>query len=259
MPCMRYGACDGEGSAGGGDIHPGLRGMDERRRMRAIARLDPHEHVGDGGLQAHELDALAAEAARHGNDPAFDDRVGQFAQPAARRGCSHHREAAERPASAWPAEHRRAPHDVVAIRQRLGQLEVRRARFVGARARVMRKDGRAPRARSEPRQAIEESRVRRSRRRFRAWRSGCSRNPRHFREMDLVMRLHRLERTLPRSGALLIDPCRLDLRFDLVVGGHAPGRRGGHEHEMPTQARLDRSLPGPGSDLIDRSSERASE
>ena len=49
--------------------------------MRAIARLNADEHVGDGRLQPHELDALAAEPAWRGNDLPFDDRVGEFAKP----------------------------------------------------------------------------------------------------------------------------------------------------------------------------------
>ena len=108
--------------------------------MCAIARLDPHQHIGDGGLQAHELDALAAEAARRGDDPALDNRVGQLAQPGLDEvACTIGKLQNDRQPHA--GQHRGAPHDVVAIRQRLGQFEVRRARFVGARARVMRKDG----------------------------------------------------------------------------------------------------------------------
>ena len=54
--------------------------MNERRRARAVAGLYAYEHVGDGGLQSDELDALAVEAARHGDDSPFDNRVGEFAQ-----------------------------------------------------------------------------------------------------------------------------------------------------------------------------------
>ena len=45
-------------------------------------------------------------------------------------------------------------------------------------------------------------------------RNGCNSR---FRQMDFVVRLHRVERTLPRQGALFIDPSALDLPFDLVV------------------------------------------
>ncbi len=58
---------------------------------------------------------------------------------------------------------------------------------------------------------------------------GCPRSGRNARRLgktNLVMRLHRLERALARSGTLLIEPCRLDLRLDLVVRGHATGRDG---------------------------------
>ena len=67
----------------------------------------------------------------------------------------------------------------------------------------------------------------------------------------VVMRLHRLERALPRGDTLLIEPCRLDLRLDFFVRGDAPGSDGQYEDEMPTQARLDWPLPGPCSNLID--------
>ena len=75
------GARNGERPRAGGDLHPGQRGMDERRRTRAIARCDPHQNIGDRGLQAHEFDALAPEAAGRGDYPTLDDRVGQLVQP----------------------------------------------------------------------------------------------------------------------------------------------------------------------------------
>ncbi len=155
--------------------------------------------------------------------------------------------------------HRRAPHDVVTIRQRLGQLEVGRARFVRARARVMRKEGQRGERQctAQPSTAIAMRASSASTSRWRPMRRG--RNLGRLRQMDLVVRLHRLECALPRSGPLLIDPSRLDVRFDLLVRGHAPGRRRRNEHQMPTQARLDGPLPGAGLKLVDRGGERASE
>ena len=43
--------------------------MHQRRRVRAVERLYPHQNVGDGRLQAHELDAFAGKAGLAGIDP----------------------------------------------------------------------------------------------------------------------------------------------------------------------------------------------
>ena len=243
MPCMRY-APRRRTIPGRRDIQPGARGMNERGRARAIARLYPHEHVGDGGLQAHELDALAPRPPGTVDDPPFDDRVGKSARPGLDEVACTHRGSCRTTGKPHAGGDRGAPHDVVAIGQRLGQLEVRRARFVRVRARVMRKDASAHRD-SNRADAPTATRATRHGVAFGCTAYGVSgRNPRHVRETDLVMRPHRLERALPCGGALLVDPSRLDLRLDLVEAGDAPGRRGSHEDEMPAQARLDRSLPG---------------
>ena len=195
--------------------------MNERGRARAIACLYAHEHVGDGRLQPDELDALAAEAARHGDDSPFDNRVGEFAQPGLDDG-AHPVGELENHRQALAGGDRRAPHDVVTIGQCLGQLEVRRARFVRHRARMMSND-RDTCDREEPRDASKESARDTHGVDFARGRPRSGRNTRRFGETNLVMRLHRLERALPRSGTLLIEPCRLDLRLDFVVRGNAPG------------------------------------
>ena len=114
MPCMRYVRCNGEWPAGGGDFHPGLRGMNQRRRVRAIARLDPHQHIGDGGLQSHELDTLAAEAARRADDLTLDNRVGQLAQPGFDEVARTFGKL-QNDGQPHAGQHRRTPDDVVAV------------------------------------------------------------------------------------------------------------------------------------------------
>ena len=63
--------------------------------------------------------------------------------------CSHHREAGE-DRQAQASRNGRAPHDVVTVGRCLRQLEVCRARFMGARARLMREDGEPATASSRP-------------------------------------------------------------------------------------------------------------
>ena len=172
-------ARNGERSAGRDDLQPRARGMNERGRARAIACLYAYEHVGDGRLQTDELDALAPEAARHGDDSPFDNRVGEFAQPRFDDGVhavgelQNHRQA-------LAGGDRRAPHDVVTIGQCLGQFKVRRTRFVRYRARVMSKDREHPRSPAN-RANHRKDRVRHSRCRFRVRRSRSGRNTRRLR------------------------------------------------------------------------------
>ena len=101
--------------------------------MGSVARLDPHQHIGDGGLQTHELDALAAQAPGRSNDTAFHDRVGQLAHVRLHQSADTFGKLQD-DGQPHAGRHRRAPHDVVAIRRRFGQLEVRRTRFMRARA-----------------------------------------------------------------------------------------------------------------------------
>ena len=63
----------------GRNFDPRLRRMHQRGRVRAVERLHPHQNVGDGRLQADELDALAGKAVLAGVDqPAFEQLAGKL-------------------------------------------------------------------------------------------------------------------------------------------------------------------------------------
>jgi hypothetical protein len=102
-----------------------------------VERLHTHEHVGDRGLQPHELDALAGETARRSDDLSLDDRVDEFAQPG-RDDDTHTVGQLQDHRQALAGRHRGAPDDVEAVGKGLGELEVGGARFVRDRDRQMR-------------------------------------------------------------------------------------------------------------------------
>ena len=61
------------------DLDPRLRWMHKRDRVSVVERLDPDQNVGDGSLQAHELDPLAGKAGLAGVDQAtFEQLTGEF-------------------------------------------------------------------------------------------------------------------------------------------------------------------------------------
>ena len=190
MPCARYVPATAKDPRP--ERSPTRAATDARaRRARAIARLYTHEHVGDRGFKSHELDALAGQAAREAmicrSTTESAIRAGWLDDADLDGELQNHRQA-------LAGGHGRAPRDVVTIGQCLGQLEVRRARFVRDRTRVMSND-RCIQARRGAR-CIEEScavvtvsiwrpmRVARN-----AFRAGSA---------NLVVRLHRLERALAR-------------------------------------------------------------
>ena len=111
--------------------------MHKRGRVRAIERLHPHQNVGDGRLQAHELDALAGKAVLAGVDPSTLEQhagelfhrwrgdvariVGEF---------QHHRQP-------HAGVDRGAPQHFIAAWGRLVDLKVGRARIVRLRDRAV--------------------------------------------------------------------------------------------------------------------------
>ena len=106
---LEVGTCDRQQPARHCDFDPGLRRPDQRGGVRPVAHLHPHQHVRDGGLQPHELDAFAGQpAAARFNQPALDERVRQLPQRRLRDVAhvvwefQHHRQA-------HPSEQRRAP------------------------------------------------------------------------------------------------------------------------------------------------------
>ena len=51
---------------------------------------------------------------------------------------------------------------------------------------------------------------------------------------------------------LLVKPCRLDVRFDLLEGRCAAGLLARNENEVPAVARLNRASPGAGVERKER-------
>ena len=147
----KVGGRDRERPLLGGDVDPGAGRAHHRRRGPSLEG-GPDQHVGDGELEAGELDAPAGEPAPPRLDEAaFDDRIRQLLHerllqiPHVLREPQHHGQPLAR-------EHGRAPQHTETSRRGLAQLEVRGSRLVAARrVRPEQQD------RGEPRQARDRT------------------------------------------------------------------------------------------------------
>ena len=131
-PVREVGPDDRERPARGRDLHPRLGGVHQRRRTGAVEQGDPHQHVGDGGLEPHELDALPGDAALPRIDrPTLHQRVRELLHRRLRdvadavRDLQHDREA-------HSGQDRRPPEDRVPAGGGFRDLEVRWPDFMGA-------------------------------------------------------------------------------------------------------------------------------
>ncbi len=126
---QQEGAGDRERSGSRGDLDPRLGGMDQRRRVLAVLQLYAHQHVGDRRLQSREFDPLASKSAGRFDHAPLDQRIGQLLR--VRTGdIAHAFRQREIDRQAHAGEHGGTPDELVALRRRLPDFEIGRARFV---------------------------------------------------------------------------------------------------------------------------------
>ncbi len=214
--------------------------------MRAVEHLHAHQHIGDGQLQARELDALARQSLRPRVDPApFDEQVRELAHNGLFQVLHTVRKLQDN-GQPHARQNRRAPQDAELAGRGFFDLEIGRARLV-RRRRKRHEQQREQLPGEQPPEACCHRLMSRPRpiRRESAGCATCRRLPMRSRrrgQQHGVLRAHVLVRLVPRQRLLLGEPGCFHVALDFLEIGHAAWDHGVHEHQMPAEPGLESVL-----------------